>query len=311
MHKPMIKVAYTPYKEESLNILGVDVGGTNTKLGIVNSEGIILSNRVMPTLAHETIDHFLDRLFHEASLFEESYDAVGLGMPNLNPKTGSLQGQVNLSWGDQELMPALKAHFSDKEVRIDNDANIAAIGEKVFGLGRDSSDFVVITLGTGLGTGIFVNNHIVHGSNGLGAEGGHITLIPGGRQCPCSGQGHIEAYVSVKGIEQTCLELTQKSFDFRTIQAHFMEGNHDIDIVIDQTAQYLALALSSMQALLAPDKFIITGGISSLGDRFAKMVTDYLNEYGFKPLRGSAKVEISLIPPEVGAILGAAGLFYI
>ncbi len=294
-----------------MNILGVDVGGTNTKLGIVNSEGNILSHRVMPTLAHESIDHFLDRLFHEASLFEESYEAVGLGMPNLNPKTGALQGQVNLSWGDQKLMPILKDHFKGKEIRIDNDANIAAIGEKVFGRGKDCSDFIVITLGTGLGTGIFVNNQILHGHNGLGAEGGHLTLIPNGRPCPCSGKGHIEAYVSVKGIEQTCLEMTQKSYDYRTIHKHFIDGNHDIDQVIEQSAQYLALALSSMQALLAPDKFIITGGISSLGDRFAGMVTHYLNEYGFKPLQGSAAVEISLIPPELGAILGAAAQFYL
>lgn len=294
-----------------MNILGVDVGGTNTKLGIISEEGLILSTRVMPTSAHEPIDDFLNRLVHEASLLEGEYQAVGLGMPNLNPKTGALQGKVNLSWDSQPLLPILQNHFEGKEIRLDNDANIAAIGEKVFGLARDCSDFVVITLGTGLGSGIFVNNQILHGSNGLAAEGGHVTIIPDGRKCPCSGQGHIEAYVSVKGIEQTCFEMTGKKYDFRTIHGHFINQDHDIDQVIDQTAQYLAIALSSMQTLLAPEKFIITGGISSLGDRFAKMVTSYLNQYCFKPLENSSSVEISMIPPEAGAILGAAGQFYL
>lgn len=300
---------------KSLNILGLDVGGTNTKLGIISKEGLILSSRVMPTCAHEPIENFLTRLRYEASLLEGHYESVGLGMPNLNPKTGALQGQVNLSWKNQPLLPLLQTHFEGKEIRLDNDANIAAIGEKVYGLGRDCSNFVVITLGTGLGTGIFVNGNIVHGSNGLAAEGGHITLIPNGRPCPCSGVGHIEAYISVKGIEQTCLEMTGKAYNFRTIQNYFIQENQDTnkDIykVIEQSAQYLAMGLSSMQTLLSPEKFIITGGISSLGDHFAKMVSLYLNQYCFKPLRNSSSVEISMIPPEVGAILGAAGQFYL
>lgn len=295
----------------SLNILGVDVGGTNTKLGIINNEGLILSSRVMPTCAHRPIENFLANLLHEASLLEGQYEAVGLGMPNLNPKTGALQGQVNLSWENQPLLPLFQTHFEGREIRLDNDANIAAIGEKVYGLGRNCSDFIVITLGTGLGAGIFVNGNIVHGSNGLAAEGGHITLIPNGRPCPCTGIGHIEAYISVKGIEQTCLEMSGHAYDFRTIQNNFIQENQEIDKVIDQTAQYLAIGLSSMQTLLAPEKFIITGGISSLGDRFAKMVASYLNQYCFKPLRNSTSVEISMIPPEAGAILGAAGQFYL
>ena len=294
-----------------MNILGIDIGGTNTKIGIVTEAGKVFDHQVIPTQADRPLEDFLQRLYTTLDSFENDFEAVGIGMPNLNPKTGAIQGSVNLSWSDQPLRDKLKEYFKNKEIRLENDANIAAVGEKVFGAAKDSRDFIVITLGTGLGTGVFTDGHIVHGSNGLAGEGGHLTILPNGRSCPCSGIGHLEAYVSVRGIQITCREITGRELEFRAIKELYDQDDKEILEVIERTADYLALGLSQMQTLLAPEKFILAGGVSSLGNSFCERVSRHLEKYSFKPLSGSATVELSQMPSDHGAILGAAAQFFI
>ena len=224
--------------------------------------------------------------------------------------TGELISPPNLGWGSIPL----KKYFEDRfslPIYLSNDANVAALGEKVWGAAKEMNDFIVVTLGTGIGTGVFVNNGLLHGHNGLGGEGGHIQIYPEGRICGCGGHGHLECYASVRGIKETVRMLTNKEYKFKEIAEGYRAGETVMVEAFRKTAKYLAIGLADMGSLFLPKAFILAGGIATIGESFREQVEMYYNQQVFLPFKNQTEILTSQIATEHGAVLGAASqVFY-
>ena len=288
-------------------VLGIDIGGTNTKLGLVNEKGEILKTTSFPTNSERSFEDFLLQIKKEIDSFKSVFEAIGIGAPNANSESGQIENPPNLKWRVAPVVSGLKKYFS-KPIVLENDANMAACGEKKFGLAKDLQDFVVITLGTGIGTGIFCHNHLITGFHSVASEGGHLQIFPEGRNCHCGGFGHLEAYASVRGIKLTTKEVTDKDLLFREIAERFEKNEKDFVKIFEMTADFLARGLAQMQTLLAPESFILAGGVANVGEPFRKRVASSLKKYSYPPFKDLSKVEISRIQTQNGAILGAAAL---
>ena len=281
-----------------MNTLGIDIGGTNTKIGLIDKMGHVISSHVFPTESNQGLDHFFNQLKNNVNDLNGEFDKVGIGAPNVNPLTGEMKSLVNLAWPDFNLLNTAQNIFPDTKVTVDNDANAAAVGELVWGGGKGIQNFIVITLGTGLGSGILIINKIYHGTSGLAGELGHIHIGNEKRVCGCGQLDHLECYVSVRGLKETCKKRTQKDLSFSEIKKLFYSENKEVVASIKFTANILAIGLSQTQSLLLPDKIILTGGLSSLGGRFLEFVKTNFESLSFPILKGKHKLssQESLFP---------------
>ena len=291
--------------------LGIDIGGTNTKMAIVNDQGQPIKQSTFPTRSNIPFSEYADEVYAEAIKLSSGYElhGVGVGAPNANSATGEIVQPVNLGW---KLAPLVK-DFTDRfktDVFLENDANVAALGEKVWGLGQESDHFIVVTLGTGIGTGIISHGQLISGPTGMAGEGGHITIYPGGRPCNCGGFGHLECYASVRGLKLHVQEQTNKDLKFSEISTEFKKGNPGILRAVQLAAHDLGMGLAQMQTLFNPDLFVLAGGVSTLGANFRAMVEAGLNESSYGPFKNSSKVLLSPISTEHGAVTGAASLVF-
>lgn len=300
-----------------IKAIGIDIGGTNTKLGVVTSEGKILHQILFSTQEFNFFESFLNRLTLEiqnlldlTNLTIEDIAGIGIGIPNGNYKTGNIENPTNLkSWGTQEVVAPLKKKF-EIPIRLDNDANVAALGEGFFGKAKELQDFIVVTIGTGVGTGIIANGKLIRGANGMASEGGHIKISDSDRMCGCGGNGHLESFVSISGIKKTVKELTNNDYPFREIVNLFHQQDPLIDQAISVISDQLALGLSAMGCLFAPKAIILTGGITIIGDEFVKKVQQKYEELIYAPFKNVTTISLSEISKENGAILGAASLIF-
>lgn len=295
--------------------IGIDIGGTNTKIGVLDSDGNLCGYSSIPTDSHTGFSDFLDRVEKElikhcgGSNGIKSMLGIGVGAPNANPLSGLVIEPPNLDWGTV----AIKNEFENRfglPVYLDNDANVAAQGEGLWGVAAGMKNFIVVTLGTGVGTGIIVDGDLVVGSTGTAGEGGHLTIVPQGRDCNCGGKGHLESYASAGGIEKTSLEIFGKKLTSKEVGELFQKGDQQAQKVIELTADYLGRGLALMGTLFAPEAFVLAGGVASLGSPFDKMVEEQLDVYIFPSMRGKIKVLFSSISQSEGAILGAASLVF-
>ncbi len=293
------------------NVLGIDIGGTNTKWGIISENGEVLVHESIPTKSELGFDDFIERIKNVCSPAIRDYnvDSIGIGAPNTSSVSGMIERAVNLRWPDLNLRDEFKKAFN-LNVFVENDANISAVGEYLFGTAKDCSDFIVLTIGTGIGTGIYSGHHLVRGHNGMGAEGGHITIDSNGRKCPCGGIGHLEAYVGIKGIKKSFFEKLDKEFSFAEILDLYKKNDPEANDVINLTAEYLAKGLVEMQTLFLPKKIILGGGGALLGQRFVDSVSMRMKEYSYAPFVGKTQICLSSISIENGAIIGAASLCF-
>ncbi|HPT32828.1 MAG TPA: ROK family protein, partial [Prolixibacteraceae bacterium] len=198
--------------------IGVDVGGTNTAIGVVDPEGNVMIKDNIPTATHGNFEKFIEDLataiqgqIASAKLLNENLEflGVGIGAPNGNYYSGTIEYAPNLSFkGVLHFVKLIRNYFPEMPaLALTNDANAAAIGEMIYGGARDMKNFVMYTLGTGVGSGVVVNGDLVYGHDGFAGECGHTTLIPGGRLCGCGALGHLEAYCSAPGMKRTAFEL--------------------------------------------------------------------------------------------------------
>lgn len=294
--------------------IGIDIGGTNTKMGLVDMAGLVHSHLSFPTDSHLPFANFIDRVDAKikelvADYSELQIQGIGVGAPNANPLTGMIQNPPNLKWGSVPLKAALEAKIS-RPVWIDNDANVAAMAEGIWGVANRSKNFIVVTLGTGVGTGIIVEGKLLTGGNGIAGEGGHLVIIPNGRDCGCGGKGHLEAYASATGIEKTSLEIIGEKLSSKEVGTRFKSGDSQAHEVIDLTARYLGQGLAHMVSILAPEMVVLAGGVSAIGKPFDQMVEKYMNEYVFPSFKGQTKISFSKVSTENGAVLGAASLVF-
>jgi glucokinase len=306
-------------------VLGIDIGGTNTTFGYIDRAGTCFAEDTMPTLAEEPPKAFFPRLFERAEALWKPLSAhrlagIGVGAPNGNYYRGTIEDPPNIPWGFVDVRAEMARHWS-VPIAITNDANAAAFGELVFGAGKAMRDFIVITLGTGLGSGIVVNGELVHGHSGFAGEIGHTIVEPGGRPCGCGLRGCLETYASATGLLLTAKELLEngqgisrlrdippEELSSRSIyEAALMDDPIALE-AFERTGTILGRKLAESVVHTSPEAIFLFGGLASAGELLFRPTRKALEENLFHIFRGTVKLLPSSIPQGQAAILGAAAL---
>jgi glucokinase len=309
-------------------LVGVDIGGTTIKMAFINLHGDIIKSweietdkrergRHIPTTISNSIDQKLNELYQTKSRLV----GIGIGAPGpVNKEDGSIEVAVNLGWENFPLRDILERETS-LPVVVENDANLAAIGEMWKGAGKGAMNLICVTLGTGVGGGIIVNGEIVHGTNGAGGEIGHLTSVPkDGSPCNCGKSGCLETVASATGI----VRLAQKELSFtdcnsklrdyyeehQTITAKLVfdnaaEGDKLAKQVIQQVAYYLGLALANLANGLNPEKIVIGGGVSKAGDRLLRPLREEFFSFTFPRVAQGVEIVPATLGNNAGVIGGA------
>ncbi len=308
--------------------LGIDIGGTNTKFGAVDREGRLHAQGSLRTTDHKTLDGFVLALAEACRSclqdIEEPHvvHAVGIGAPNGNHYRGTVEHAPNLSWkGVLPLADLVGKEFA-LPTTLDNDANAAALGEMLYGGGRGLENLLVVTLGTGVGSGYIVAGQLLYGHTGFGGELGHVMVKPGGRVCGCGRQGCLEKYASVTGLVLTAQEklgASSAASRLRDLQAAELDGAaiHEAaqagdDLALEvyrETGEVLGLALANTVAITSPQAIFLYGGLARSGDLLLSPTREALNR-NLHGLFCGVDLQISGLGDDTGAVLGAAALAF-
>ena len=311
-------------------VLGVDIGGTNTVFGIVDARGHVVASDSIKTRKHTNFDDYIDELHTEvmrllkANDVENEIQGIGIGAPNANYYTGEIQNAPNLPWGNGILPLAEKVSiaFNGIPVAVTNDANAAALGEMTYGAARGMKDFIMITLGTGVGSGIVVNGQLVYGHDGFAGELGHVIVKRNnGRICGCGRTGCLEAYCSATGVARTArefLEVRTEPSTLRNLQIEDITSKdvYEAAIAGDKMAQeiftytgtILGEAFADMVAFSSPQAIILFGGLAKSGDLLLKPLKEAFDKSILPIFRGGTKVILSELKESDAAVLGASAL---
>lgn len=310
-------------------VAGIDIDGIITTLALVDEFGKIYAKGSFHTSDHKEFKHYVARLKDEIDALSQSLhiphsiEAVGVGAPNGNYYTGDIENAANLIWkGRLPLAQQLSSLFNNKPVVVSNDANAAAIGEMIYGGAKGMKHFVVITLGTGLGSGIVVDGNLLYGHDGFAGEVGHIIVEKvNGKACGCGRKGCLECYASSKGVKNTAIGLLKESKEASRLREIPENELTSKDIALaaksgDQTAkkafetagEYLGSALANLVAVLSPEAIFLCGGVANAGELIMSP-TKRAMEKNILPLwKGKVKLTFSSLDYENAPILGAAAL---
>ena len=310
-------------------VLGIDIGGSLTKVGLVTRDGKILKKKVFPTEARLPFSHFTKRLKEEVDQLTADLPGatqilhVGVGAPNANPLNGSIENPPNLSWGDSTPLAGTIEKLFGLPAIIANDANAAALGEMTFGSAKGMKNFVMLTLGTGLGSGIVVDGKLLIGEHGAAGEIGHVNVDPDGRMCNCGLRGCLETYASVTGIKRTVFELLAESNRDSPLRDYSFEDLTGVDIsdaaldgdavalsAFERTGKVLGSKMADTAAHLDPEAFILSGGLSKAGKILLDPVQENMEKFLFHAYKGRIRVLLSKATRE-DAILGPAALAWL
>ena len=318
----MANLATKPY------VIGIDMGGTNTAFGIVDARGNVIASDSIKTGKHSDINDYIDELYTEITRIVEANDAVGkingigIGAPNANYYTGIIEDGVNLPWPTPSPLAELITDKFGIPCVITNDANAAAIGEMTYGVARGMKDFIMITLGTGVGSGIVINGQMVYGHDGFAGELGHVVMKRNnGRMCGCGRTGCLEAYCSATGVARTAREF----LDIRTDDSKLREldadkitskdvydcavaGDKLAKEIFEYTGTILGEALADFTTFSSPEAFVLFGGLTKSGDLIMKPVRDAFEKNVMKVFKGKVKILISELKESDAAVLGASAL---
>jgi glucokinase len=309
-------------------VLGIDIGGTNTVFGIVDTRGAVIASASIKTAKHNNIEDYIDDLYTEASRLIEANDAVdkvggiGIGAPNANYFTGMIEDAPNLPWPSPIPLAKLVSDKFGIPVAITNDANAAAIGEMTYGAARGMKDFIMITLGTGVGSGIVVNGQVVYGHDGFAGELGHVIVKRNnGRLCGCGRTGCLEAYCSATGVARTAreyLELSKEPSLLRNLQIEDITSKDVYDAatagdklakdIFEYTGRILGEAMADMMVFSSPQAFILFGGLAKSGELLMKPLREAMEKNMLTIFKGKAKVLLSELKEADAAVLGASAL---
>lgn len=308
-------------------VLGIDIGGTNTKIAWVDEEGHILTHGNIDTATSISFEDWLERSWSVSHAMLEELGAghrpvaIGIGAPNGNYYKGTIEFAPNLPWKGIISVASLVKGKSGLPTYLTNDANAAAIGEMLFGGAKGMNDFVVITLGTGLGSGFVVNGKVMYGHDGFAGEVGHIIVNPDGRRCSCGRNGCLETYVSIRGLCQTVEELLEQTdfpsclradgkqeFTPRMVTAAARAGDPLALEAYGRTAKVLGHALANTVAVSSPEAIFLFGGLAQAGDVLLVPVKKYMEENLLVIFRNKVAILPSCLPGSDAAILGAAAL---
>ena len=311
-------------------VIGLDLGGTNSVFGIVDSRGDIKATTSIKTQGYDDVNDYVAASVEALQLIIDqvggidTIKAMGIGAPNGNYYNGTIEFAPNLSWGHNGVVPLAKM-FSEKlgiPVALTNDANAAAIGEMTYGVARGMKNFIVITLGTGVGSGIVVNGQLVYGSDGFAGELGHVVVRrEDGRSCGCGRNGCLEAYCSATGVARTARELLETTEEPSLLREMILEDITSLDVSIaaekgDKLAQHvyqttgemLGEACANFAAFCSPEAFIFFGGLTKAGDLLMKPLKESYDKNVLKIYKDKAKFLISGLDGSSAAVLGASAI---
>ena len=308
-------------------VLGIDIGGTNTVFGIVDARGNVIASSSIKTGKHAEFNNYLEELYTEATHLIEANDAVdkiqgiGIGAPNANYYTGEINNAANLPWKDVKLAQLVSEKFGIP-VAVTNDANAAALGEMTYGAARGLKDFIMITLGTGVGSGIVINGQVVYGHDGLAGELGHVIIKRNnGRLCGCGRTGCLEAYCSATGVARSArefLEIRTEPSLLRNIPVEEITSKDVFDAankgdqiakdIFNYTGTLLGEAMADMTVFSSPEAFILFGGLSKSGELLMKPLREAMDRNMLPVFKGKAKIILSELKEADAAVLGASAL---
>ncbi|MBO6101792.1 MAG: ROK family protein [Opitutales bacterium] len=309
--------------------IGIDIGGTNTKLGVVAADAQVLFRDRFNTPDYKTFDSYVKMLaMRIRGLMEQSEGecvGIGIGAPNGNYYKGTIDNAPNLPFGAGEfpLVANLREEFGLKHIYMTNDANAAALGEKIYGGAKDLEHFITITLGTGLGSGIIIDGKLLYGADGAAGELGHTCAIPNGRLCNCGNRGCLETYASATGIKRTFFELMaeyngnsllkDKSWD--EIDAFEIEkaakaGDKIARETYRKTGEILGKSLADFVAFSRPQSIFLFGGPVKSGELLLAPARKALDENLYPIWRGKIKIVPSHLPESDAAIMGSSSLVW-
>lgn len=307
--------------------IGIDIGGTNTDIGLVRNDGCVVARKNLPTGKYYDADLYVADICSKIKeLMSEqkigAIEGIGIAAPMGNYYTGCIDNATNLNFRGTTDLNALVHKHMDVPVTVSNDANAAAYGELVYGGARGMKSFITFTLGTGVGTGIVIDGKLLHGKTGNAGELGHVIMIPGGRLCGCGRKGCLETYTSATGIRRTALEMMEQhpeydgpmakipkdSFTSKHVGDAANAGDSLALEVFRLTAEGLGVALANAVAFSSPEAIFLMGGPVKAGEVLMKPLRESFEKHLCFVYKGSVEVKVSELPDNDAAILGAAAL---
>ena len=311
-------------------VIGLDLGGTNSVFGIVDSRGDIKATTAIKTQGYgEDVQAYVDASCEALQIIIdqvggiEKIKAMGIGAPNGNYYNGTVEFAPNLEWGRNGVVPLAKM-FSDKlgiPVALTNDANAAAIGEMTYGVARGMKNFIVITLGTGVGSGIVVNGQLVYGSDGFAGELGHVIVKENGRPCGCGRCGCLETYCSATGVARSAREFLANSDEPSLLRELDPDKITSYDVamaagkgdklsheIFEFTGKILGEACANFAAFSSPEAFIFFGGLTKAGSLIMDPIKKAYDDSVLKIYKSKAKFLVSGLDGSSAAVLGASAV---
>jgi len=310
--------------------IGIDIGGTGTKYGIVDRDGNVLFSGEMSTKKHKEIEPYIDELHEHLQVLIEKAGGldrmlgIGVGAPNGNYYSGTIEYAPNLPWKGIIPLANMMSEKFKLPVTLTNDANAAAIGEMMYGAAKGMKDFIMITLGTGVGSGIVANGELIYGHDGFAGELGHTIVIPDGRLHEGTGtKGSLESYASATGVRLTSLELLENSneesllrsvnkddLDSKAVYEAAIKGDKLALEIFDYTGKILGLALANAVMFSSPEAIILFGGLTKAGDLILKPTRKNMEENLIQVFQNKVKILVSHLKESDAAILGASALVW-
>lgn len=310
-------------------VVGIDIGGTNTVFGIVDARGQVVASDSVKTVKHANFDDYLTELHEGLSRLikinelEDQIQGIGIGVPNGNYYTGEIINPPNLPWGPViPLAEKVSKAFNGMPVAVTNDANAAALGEMTYGAARGMKDFIMITLGTGVGSGIVINGQLVYGSDGFAGELGHVIVKRrNGRVCGCGRTGCLETYCSATGVARTAREFLDIRTDDSLLRNLDIDAINSKDVydaaiagdkmakeIYNYTGTILGEALADFVTFSSPQAIILFGGLAKSGEMLLTPLREAFNKNILNIFKGKTKILISELKEGDAAVLGASAL---
>lgn len=310
--------------------VGIDLGGTNTKIGLLNIEGDILKSSIIKTLSSEGVDKTMERIWiviqelaKETDINIENIKGIGMGIPGPVEEQSIVAFFANFPWGTNVNIKEKLEKITGIETKLDNDANIIALGEAKYGAAKGSKSSVTVALGTGIGGGIYVNGMLISGFKGAGGEIGHMKIVKDGRLCGCGQKGCFEAYASATGLIREAvsrLTVNKQNLLYTMIEGNIagLEAKDIFDAakegdifsldLVDYEAEYLAMGIANILNIVNPETIVLGGGVALAGDILLEPLRKKLEKYALPVTLEELKIVQGVLGNEAG-IKGAVGLF--
>ncbi len=311
-------------------VVGIDIGGTNSVFGLVDREGNMYGEGVVPTKKYPDFDQYLEELYIGINNLLKTVDieyelvGIGIGAPCANHYKGTIDNAADLVWkGVLPFTEKMKRYFPNLPVILTNDANAAAIGEMIYGGAKGMKDFIVVTLGTGVGSGFVANGQLVYGHDSFAGELGHVIVNHTGRMCGCGRKGCLETYASATGIKRTAFKLLAdhiEDSEFRNISYNdltaemitkaALNGDPLAIEAYEYTGMVLGRALADAVAITSPEAIFLFGGLAKAGKYIFEPTKKYMEMYMLSNFRNKVKLLPSAIDGKNAAVLGASALVW-